>query len=51
MASRRGGPRPNAAPGKHGPAFNGIKLTYVQLAIEEILKAWKAPLSTDSEEI
>lgn len=49
MASRRG-PRPTTAPNKNGGIpNNSTKLAYVQLAIDEIIKQWKAPLSTDSE--
>lgn len=43
--------RPGAPPNKYGGLSTTLKLTYVQLAIEEITKTWKAPLSTDSDEI
>ncbi len=50
MAAKRV-PRPGAAPSKYGGLSPGLKLTYVQLSLDEISKTWKAPLSTDSEEI
>ena len=50
MASKRV-PRPGAPPNKYGGLSTALKLTYVQLSLEEITKNWKAPLSTDSDEI
>lgn len=50
IAAKRG-PRPGAPPNKYGGLSSALKLTYIQLSLEEINKNWKAPLSTDPEEI
>lgn len=43
---------PPAAPAKN-PAekvsAGGLKISYIQLAVDEIIKLWKAPLDTDSD--